>query len=415
MRKLLNLEVSDDKFLFLYLNNEFDKLNISLSEEQLDYFVKQLLKKDVKSINLNFTEEQLINTKYSKEEDTIDDILQIIQNKDNRLENFMKNIDDEFSHNLVNLADRLANNRLETFYKEKPEYFTKLQNENISVAQNIDDIWGHSLDLFELQINTAVEITSHFDISKLNNYDDNIDLFDALQRLQGRACLISNEILALLRAGYTDGAYARWRTLHETMVLSYFLSDKDYGGNETAKRYLDYSIVNDKKEAEIFNDYASLLDEEKINNTKLLELDSEVKKLKLQYGEDFTKGDYNWALNVIKPKNKNFIQFWEIEKVIDFKYIKPFYKSASNNIHTGSSSLYFHRGLPAEYADKILMGASSFGIETPCNLASYCINITTSNLVLITSQTLEQQVQISLLAKIREDLEESLFKIELKV
>ncbi len=406
MKKLLNLENSDDKMLFLYLNNEFEKLNIKLNEQQLDDLVKQSSTSNIKSISYELTDEQLLHTKYSKEEDAKNDIARIFKIEDNRLENFMNNTDNEFSQNLKNLADRLVNERLEVIYKDIPEYFTRLRNGNMTVAHNIDDIWGHSLDLFELLINTAVEITLNFDTSKLNNYNENKNLYDALQRLQGRACLISNEILALLRAGFTDGAYARCRTLYETMVISSFLSDN---GNETAKRYLDYSIVNDLKEAEIFNNY-----EEKINDAKFSELSNEVEKLKEEYGKFYAEGDYNWALNVIKPKRKN-VAFWEIEKNIKFEHMKPFYKSASNNIHTGSSSLYFHRGLHGEETDKILMGASSYGVETPCDLASHCICITTSNLLLTTTQTLEQQIQGLLLSKIRENLEESLFQIELKV
>lgn len=410
MKKLLDLEYSVNKFAFLYLNNEYEKLNISLSEKQLDELVRQIFMPNIKSIVLDLTEKQLLNTKYSKEEDISEDIVKIVQNKD-RLENFIKNINNEFEQNLENLADRLSKDRLEEIYKEIPEYFIKLQNGNIAVVQNIDDIWGYSLDLFELLINTAVEITTNFNVAKLNNYDENVDLYDALQRLQGRACLISNEILALLRAGFTDGAYARCRTLYETMVISSFIADN---GNETAKRYLDYSIVNDLKEATNFNEHAEILGEEKINDTKLLELSNEVERLKVEYGKSYAEGDYNWALNVIKPKRK-YIAFWEIEKNIDSEHMRPFYKSASNNIHTGSSSLYFHRGLPGEEADKILMGVSSFGIETPCDIASKLINIVTSNLILNKTQTLEQQIQILLLSKIREDLEESLFHTELKV
>lgn len=35
------------------------------------------------------------------------------------------------------------------------------------VKENVDKIWGQALDLFELLINTAIEISTNFDISKL--------------------------------------------------------------------------------------------------------------------------------------------------------------------------------------------------------------------------------------------------------
>ena len=147
----------------------------------------------------------------------------------------------------------------------------------------------------------------------------------------------------------------------------------------------------------------------------MLVLSNEVEKLKEDYGDNFANGSgYNWAYKLLKSE-KDKITFKRLEDNIDFDTMRPFYKSASNNIHTGSSSLYFHRGLHGEEADKILMGPSSYGVETPCDLASHCICITTSNLLLTTTQTLEQQIQGLLLSKIREDLKESLSQIELKV
>lgn len=411
MEKLQELKQLDKDFLSLFLYYEFSKLDIDLTEEQLESFVKQIYTPDIKSISYEFSDEQLSHTKYSKEEDTLDDVLKIFQGFNNKLENWIGKTGEERGEYGTYLSEKFAKNRLEKIYNEIPEYFTRLQKDNDAVKQNIDDIWRDSLDLFELIINTTVEITTNFNVTKLSNYNDNIDLYDALQRLQGRACLITNEILSLLRAGFPDGAYARCRTLYETMVISSFISDNN---NETAKRYLDYSIVNDLKEAKQFNRFCKVFGENKICNDEIEALETGVNQLKAQYGDEFANGDYNWALNIIKPKNKN-IGFWEIEAIIDFKHMKPFYKSASNNIHTGASSLYFHRGLPSKDSDKILMGASSFGIETSCNLASYCINLTTLNLVLSTPETLEQLIQVQLLLKIREDLIETLFEVELEV
>lgn len=59
--------------------------------------------------------------------------------------------------------------------------------------------------------------------TKLKNVvnDENFFKHDALIQMHARALQISNEILVLLKSGYADGAYSRWRTLHELTVLSY--------------------------------------------------------------------------------------------------------------------------------------------------------------------------------------------------
>ena len=41
-----------------------------------------------------------------------------------------------------------------------------------------------------------------------------------LIRLHGKAVLTAREVLTLLRNGYSSGAFARWRTLHEVRVMS---------------------------------------------------------------------------------------------------------------------------------------------------------------------------------------------------
>lgn len=396
----MNDNVSQE-LLILYLDYEFSQLNLYLTEEQLNSIVTQLLMPNLNSVNFSFSKEQLLNTKYSKEEDTVEDVLNILKNKEQQLEKFINLSDDERGEYSASLAKRIAKERLSFLYKNIPDYFIELRNGNDMVKENVDKIWGQALDLFELLINTAIEISTNFDISKLEYFNENIDLYDALQRLQGRACLLSNEILVLLKAGFADGAYARWRTLYETMVISCFIADN---GNETAKRYLDYSIVNELNEVRLVTKCNEIFEDD-INNEEIEELEKEVNKLKQHYGEQFIKGDYNWALNVIQPRNKKKIQFWEIEVKVDFvKHMKPFYKSSSNNIHSASSSLYSHVALHNEDSHKILMGASYFGMEVPCSLASYHINVITSNLILYKAETTEHLIQISLLNQIREDL-----------
>lgn len=402
-----------DELLLLFLNYEFSKLNLYLTEKQLNSFVKQLNSSNINSITFSFKEEQLSDTKYCNEEDTAEDISKILANKNKKLENFMKLSADEMAEYSHSLASRIAGERLSLLYKETPDYLRELRKGNILVKKSIDEIWGAALDLFELLIDTAISITTNNDMTQLENYEENIDLYEALSRLQCRACLLSNEILVLLRAGFPDGAYARCRTLYETMIISCFINEN---GNETAKRYLDYSIVNDLKKINNFNKYNEIVENNLTNEKEIIELKKEVSQLKTQYGETFTKGDYNWALNIIKlTKNQNQIKFWQIEAQMDFKNMKQFHKLASDSIHTSSSSLYSHIGLSSEESHHLLMGASDLGVEKSCSLASHLITITTSNLILHKAETTESLIQISLLNQIRRDLQECLNEIEIEV
>ncbi len=47
--------------------------------------------------------------------------------------------------------------------------------------------------------------------------------YNVLVRLHARACLVTAEVLTLLRAGLASGAHARWRSLHELAVVACFI------------------------------------------------------------------------------------------------------------------------------------------------------------------------------------------------
>jgi Family of unknown function (DUF5677) len=68
--------------------------------------------------------------------------------------------------------------------------------------------------------------------------------FEALIRLHGRGILTALEVLVLLRSGFSTGAFARWRTLHEIWVVFALLSE---GDEELAHRYLAHDAVESAK------------------------------------------------------------------------------------------------------------------------------------------------------------------------
>lgn len=59
----------------------------------------------------------------------------------------------------------------------------------------------------------------------------------ALVRLHGKAVMTAREVMILLRSGYSSGALARWRTLHEVWVVSLLLLE---GDDELSRRYLHH-------------------------------------------------------------------------------------------------------------------------------------------------------------------------------
>ena len=97
--------------------------------------------------------------------------------------------------------------------------------------------WGRGLDLADLMIHEALEsgMWAHglAAPSAATNEDHR---FEALVRLHGKAVMTAGEVMVLLRCGYSSGALARWRTLHEVWVVFHrYCSD---GDEELSRRYL---------------------------------------------------------------------------------------------------------------------------------------------------------------------------------
>lgn len=133
--------------------------------------------------------------------------------------------------------------------------------------------WQEPLDLFELLIAFSQEVgekhKKKLDQSLLNT---NKAKFAALVKIHVRACRTSNEILTLLKAGYPDGALARWRTLTKLAVVSFFLLDND---DTVSKRYLEHDTVLKCKQAREYQDYCVKLNYPPIDKKVLDNLKNE--------------------------------------------------------------------------------------------------------------------------------------------
>lgn len=60
--------------------------------------------------------------------------------------------------------------------------------------------------------------------------------FIAFKYIAGRACQVYREIVCLSKHGFADGAFARWRTLYESAVITLFINEY---GDDVAKSYHD--------------------------------------------------------------------------------------------------------------------------------------------------------------------------------
>lgn len=166
-----------------------------------------------------------------------------------------------------------------------------------------------------------------------------------------RAISTTNEICALLRAGFPPGAFARWRTLYELSVVSGVL---EIGNRGTVARYVNHRWVLVAKHE------ANQLDLDVTpGDLSKADIERQARKYIRRYGPEYA-GTYGWAAEVTRRKlNEPKPRFYHLEKLVG---------EDANDLRRA----YSHRAVHADSAGNLLMvsdqgllhsGASQVGIR----------------------------------------------------
>ena len=222
--------------------------------------------------------------------------------------------------------------------------------------------WKPALDHLEAFIIGASEIGEAHDSElrpsavETNNYT-----FEAISHLFPKAILVSREILSLLRAGYPDGALARWRALHEISVVTAFISGSD---NEIAERYLSSFYFASTKAARQLSEYSDRANIEAFTEDYLKEMDEFCKGISAKLGPDL-QFDYGWASPKIGKKNPNL---FDLEKMLKLDHWRPRYRWASQHTHAGHRPPDRLLGVSEAAGQVFLIGPSNSGFVDPLQM-----------------------------------------------
>jgi len=283
-----------------------------------------------------------------------DDILQDLIEKFGE-ENVVKNLDKMINNSLPEVAQLIRNSLKDSSQDMLDEHRLR----RISFESRLLLRWRKPINL--LRAFQVIALESGEEFYKEINADvvsDEPDKIKALISLHARACRITDEILCLLRGGFPDAAFARWRTLHELSVISFFISKND---NELSQRYLDYSVIGSYKEMGEYTSYQNKLELEPLDEKTIKSLKREKNNLIKKYGKNyFSKyNNYGWAANVLSDNNPTFKK---IEECVGLDYLRPHYKLACNNIHSGAKGNFYNLGLIENDGNVLLCGSSNYGL-----------------------------------------------------
>ena len=283
-------------------------------------------------------------------------------------------IADAVKESLLAMAKGIAKNLKESSHFMVTEH-RHIRNEFKSRLQRR---WFEAFDVLEMIIVGLSELGEEMNKDlRQRARPGEIHLVEALTRIHARAIRISYEILCLLHNGFSDGAFARWRSLHELAVHAIFLAQH---GAELAKLFLEYADIERYLEAELYQEHASQLGYESLTANEFSEIRERRNQLVAMYSEDFAKA-YGWTLNVLPKKKRNFKG---IEDSVDLSRFRPFYAMASRSLHSTPKGLFWDLGLMDLQAYQLLLaGASNYGMADPGQNTAISLIQITSTLVLL--------------------------------
>ena len=254
--------------------------------------------------------------------------------------------------------------------------------------------WRKPFDFLDLLLHISLEVSSELTSglesvsSSKHNY-----IQVALANQQANACLVFNEIIHLLKSGFPNGAHSNWKRLHEIACVSYFVSKH---GEDMAKRFLDYYIVESYYQAQAIMDHQQKMDCTFLSVNDLRVMKKEFNKMKKRYGSDFvSKASYPYGWVPRKALKTRSLR--AIEKAVKLDMLRPYYDVADYNMLGGPKGLMFKVGTVNKGKHTLTpVGPSNYGLADPGKSAAISLGQVMA-CVLLTESTFERLVIVEAL------------------
>jgi hypothetical protein len=130
--------------------------------------------------------------------------------------------------------------------------------------------------------------------------------------------------------------------LYEILITSDFIKTH---GNETAKRFLEFELIEEYQGIEDYQKNAKKLNKKPYLKEELDILEEKIKPLKQKYG-NLIKNSYGWAAEDLNLSKTQRPSFKKIVVQSDYSHYYPYYTWASYPVHSNPKSLTVVLGQP---------------------------------------------------------------------
>ncbi|MFN8152477.1 MAG: DUF5677 domain-containing protein [Solirubrobacterales bacterium] len=274
---------------------------------------------------------------------------------------------------------------IERLKQSAPEMLQERRESRRGYSEMIQAHWGDAFDAYEIVLRIAFELGDDFVRARIEDGDDST-VGPVLTRLQARACRIAEEVLVLMKAGYAQGALARWRALHEVAVVAMFIGQH---GEETARRYLAHEYV---EAWWAIKDYLGCYERlgyeaPPADEVRLAERNFEA--VVGEFGSSF-KGQFGWAADVFAGEGEEGskpprIGLRDLEKNVGVDHLRAHYRHASHPVHPQATGTMSSPDLMPELEGGALAGPAPRGMADPGHGALISLTQATMAVLMLTA------------------------------
>lgn len=348
-----SLEAQIESIKANLVRKQFEKYGITLADNQ----VSEIVNHDGDAeYRLELNDSQLDAAKMATGQSVIETIT--IDFSDEDIQEVTSQFSSVLSKVIPEVVDKTAGILFQELKKDIAAELRALRKVRERFETRLGKRWKKPLDLFDMYLAITSRAGAEFNQQFRPLASKNKDLvFDVLVRLHARACQVGLEVGTLLRAGFADGAHARWRSLHEIASVALFVNKH---GQDIAERYILHDIVESYKGARQYREYSKVLGHKPLSKRTLDMLRRDYELAINKFGGTFAK-EYGWASDAIGNPNPRFS---DIEKDVGLEKFRPYYKMASQNVHANPKGITFKLGLPKD-SNALLAGPSEMGLADP--------------------------------------------------
>ena len=229
----------------------------------------------------------------------------------------------DFSELLLEMINDTSNQMVRDAKMIMQENTLLFRGEEAEIVARIEQKWSNAFVTSETMYMMVLETVKDYSdyVNKIDNKEreESIHKYTALKYIHGRGLQQFLEIITLMKNGFADGAYSRWRSLYELNIIASFISKY---GEEVAEAYISSHNTEDR---------------------------------------------YEWAraCGEFNPRKK-YISFDDIRKIADFPsdLWKHQYQLANEIVHPSSQGTFNRLGTMIN-EDTITVGHTDYGLTTP--------------------------------------------------